>query len=378
MYYLSLGARFLCNVEALNMVESIGNLTKHRRAPYIIKEKEGWKLLYVPAASGESFAHAYQQALVDVSRIIYGENPPIDEWSLRGEFIKFGDRQHMSKKLVELIDIAKKMSSPKDREKLLQAKHEVELEAVKESLVVDIGGFMIAEDVPVRRTSAFQVGYILPVYDALSTVAIESQLQARQIVSETIKPAEKQAKEEEKSGEQKTDEKQAKEEEKLRGQMLYYVEIASAVYGLTFNIDLEAIGRTRMIKVENAVDENERKRRMKVALGALAQVITGQAFGAKLSRYRPIVEIESLLVSLTPSVKNISPIFVVSPPQKRNFIEDTVERAKSFKNIMTHLGIQVEPTLVGFSKEVSLPKDKNIIDCKSPEEVFEKVVELIK
>ncbi|MEM1718256.1 MAG: type I-A CRISPR-associated protein Cas7/Csa2, partial [Thermosphaera sp.] len=56
--FLSIGVRFIANIEALNMAETIGNLSKHRKAPIIVPTREGYRVLYVPAISGESFAHA--------------------------------------------------------------------------------------------------------------------------------------------------------------------------------------------------------------------------------------------------------------------------------------------------------------------------------
>jgi CRISPR-associated protein Csa2 len=34
--FVSIAARFLANIEALNAVESVGNVTKHRRAPVVV------------------------------------------------------------------------------------------------------------------------------------------------------------------------------------------------------------------------------------------------------------------------------------------------------------------------------------------------------
>ena len=62
--FLSVGVRFEANVEALNMVETAGNYGKHRRVPYLIERDGKLKTVYVPALSGESLAHAYQEHLV--------------------------------------------------------------------------------------------------------------------------------------------------------------------------------------------------------------------------------------------------------------------------------------------------------------------------
>ena len=61
--YLSLSARLLINLESLNMAESVGNVTKHRRAPVVVDGEGGYRLVYVPVVSGMSLAHHYQRLL---------------------------------------------------------------------------------------------------------------------------------------------------------------------------------------------------------------------------------------------------------------------------------------------------------------------------
>ncbi|RLE60536.1 MAG: type I-A CRISPR-associated protein Cas7/Csa2 [Thermoprotei archaeon] len=354
--FVSLGVRFLANIEALNMVESVGNLTKHRRAPIVIRKDDEYKIVYVPAISGESFAHAYQVALVEVAKLIYGEKLPVDEWSLRGEFFKFGDKQHMPDELKALFG---KVARKKVQE-ILSVKHEIEKKAIKLSLVADIGGFMVAEDLPIKRTSVFQVGYIIPTYDTIEATAIESQFHVRHVASETIGRTRGEGEE---AGE-------AEQREARQAQMIYYIETASAVYGLTFNIDLEGIGRTSMIKVEDAVDEEERKRRIKVALGALAQTIAGISFGAKRSRFQPISDI----LSIVATVSDPKP-FVVSPPQLPSFIEDTKQRADSYVKMLEKIGVKPNIKIIAYSKEFEIPA--GIVIAKTPEELFTKIFETV-
>lgn len=44
--------RFLVNVESLNGVESVGNLTRHRTAPVVLRSSSGYVVRYVPTVSG--------------------------------------------------------------------------------------------------------------------------------------------------------------------------------------------------------------------------------------------------------------------------------------------------------------------------------------
>ena len=301
MALLSLGLRFKANVEALNMSETVGNVTRHRRVPVIVSEKDGFRLIYVPAISGESLAHAYQVNLVEVAKVLYDGKPPVDPWSLRGEFVKFTDRAHLTDTLKSVI------SSKKSTE---EKQHEFEKTAIVESIVADIGGFLYAENPPVRRTSVFQVGYAIPVEEFIEATAIEAQVHTRQAVVGLEAEAERQA------------------------QMLYYVEVASAIYGVTFNIDLDGIGRTSMVRVEQVVNEEERKKRIKVAIGALALTLGEALFGAKKSRFNPVLEVLDAVAVISHPLG-----FTITPPQKKDYIKDTLKRATKYVEILRELGV---------------------------------------
>ncbi len=302
--FLSMGVRFRANVEALNMAETVGNVARHRRAPAIVRTEEGLKLLYVPAISGESLAHAIQANLVETAKILYKEETPVDPWSLRGEFVKFADNKHLTPKLLQVVKA--KMS-------VEEKQHAFEKTAIAESIVADIGGFLYAESPPVRRTSPLQVGYAIPVEESISITAIESQIHARQAPVGITREEERQA------------------------QMLYYVEVASAIYGVTINLDTGMIGQTSMVRVEPAVDEEERKRRIKTAIGALALTLGQNLFGAKRSRFNPILEVMNAAVAVSRPLP-----FTVSPPQKAGYIDETIARAKAYRELMRKIGAEVE------------------------------------
>lgn len=328
MVFLSLGLRFKANVEALNMAETIGNVTRHRRVPVIIGGDGGFRLIYVPAISGEALAHAYQANLVEVAKVLYDGKPPADPWSLRGEFVKFTDRAHLTDTLKQIITNIEKAVADKKKakekqeiiEKIIEnGQHEFEKKAIEESIVADIGGFLYAEKPPVRRTSVFQVGYAVPVEEYIKATAIESQVHARQAIVGLITKAEE----------------KEREEKQRQAQMLYYVEVASAIYGVTFNIDFDGIGRTSMVRVERVVDEDEWRRRVKAAIGALALTLGEALFGAKKSRFNPILEVLNAVVVLSHPLG-----FTVSPPQKKNYIAETILRAKKYKELLENIGIK--------------------------------------
>lgn len=353
--FLSLGMRFVANVEALNMVETIGTLSKHRKAPIVISTPKGYRVLYVPAISGESIAHAYQAKIVELATKFY-QNPPVDTWSLRGEFFKFMDYNHLTETLKKIID---KVRGSKEEE-LVEAKHEFEKTAIQESIVVDIGGFLYAEKPPIKRTSVFQVGYVIPVNDAIESTVIESQLHARHA------PSVSGAKEE--KGEQEEEEEQ--KEERV-AQMLYYVEVGSAVYGLTFNIDLDGIGRTSLVRIEDAVSGEERLKRVKLAVLALSELICEGYYGARRSRFLPIESVESICVAATTTGS-----FIVSPPHDKDFIEKTYHRSKSYVELLSKAGIQTKVDVHAYT--VSPEKVEGVRYYSTPEELFTALLDYVK
>jgi len=340
MVFISIGARVEVNVEALNAVETVGNVTKHRRAPIVVPLEGGYRLVYVPAVSGESIANAYQRNLVNAAKLVYekdGLKAPLTPWDERYEFVKFMDKQHLTGKLLEIV--------ASKEEDLALKKHMFEKEAIVESIVADVGGFLYAEEeMPVKRTSRLQVGYMVPVFDALENVAIEAQFHARHVPSETGARGKKPA------------------------QMIYYVEVASAVYGLTVNLDTSSVGKTSLVKVEDAVDADERKRRVKAALLALAGLFAGEGFGAKLSRFLPIKRVVSMVATLSDPIA-----FVVSPPQIPEYIVDTCNRVSSVKKIFENMGLKAEIEILAYGKE--LPEMVERAD--SVEELLAKLIDKV-
>lgn len=337
MVFLSLSARLLINIEALNMVESVGNVTRHRRATVIIETPEGYRKIEVPAISGETIAHGYQEALVEVAKVIYNGKPPVCKWCMRGEFFKEMDTAH-------IIDEAKKVEGEKE-----VYAHNFEKIVVNKCLVEDIGGFLKAEKPPVRRTSRFYTGYMVPVKDAIKVSNIESQFHARHAPSEP-----------------------SRREGERAAQMIYYVEVGSAIYGFMFNLDIENIGCTSLVKRELAISHEERNKRIKVALGALLNLLSGRGFGAKLTRFLPIIEVKSFALAISDPMP-----FTVMPPSTTGFINETVSKKNMFKGAYAKIGIEETVKIFANSKETKLPKDEDLIIVSSIEEAVERATEYV-
>jgi len=332
---ISISTRLLTNVEALNMVESIGNVTRHRRATIILQTERGYRKVEVPCLSGEAVAHAYQEALVQTAKVIYtheGLEPPICDWCRRGEFFKSMDNAHTMPRVKSAI---KGLEGP-------ELAYAFEKEVINGCLVEDIGGFLRAERPPVKRTSRFQVGYLVPTADAIESTALESQFHVRHAASEAVRGAERAA------------------------QMIYYVETGSAVYGLCFNLDIGGIGETSMVKVEQVLDKEERMRRIRTALGGLLLLLSSKFFGAKRTRFLPIIEVKSIVAGISKPIG-----FTVEPPNIANFVEETKAKADGFRKILERLKIKEELELYAYSSEVEVPE--GVIKTSSVEELLERL-----
>ncbi len=286
--YVSISARFLANAEAMNMVESIGNVARHRRVPIVVPRENGYTLIYAPAVSGESLANAYQRWLADLAD---SRKLPVCGCCRQHLFIKHGDLEAI--KLVkspwEDALIEKKVKNPAEVEKLI----------VKNCVVEDVGGFLLPEEIPAKRTSKFRVSFMVPAYDAIEQLALESQFHVRYAPDPSL-------------------------------HKIYYVEVGSALYVFQMGLELDEIGRSTLMSREEIVGREERIKRVEVALEALSHMLENKIFGARLARTNPISEVRSLLVSVSKPLP-----FQASPPHARNYMKDTVERARDFAGLIS-------------------------------------------
>jgi len=304
MVFLSLGLRALVNVEALNMVESIGNIVRHRKAAVVYKRGSTYVVKWVPAISGESIAHSYQMWL---SSLASKKGLPICEYCERNEFVKHADRNIFGSRPWEqnLARLAEEAESGRGRSgksiDTVEFMHSFEKTIIENCVVEDIGGFLYAGRIPVKRTSRFASSYIIPALDAIEKAVIESQFQVRHAPTASQKWE--------------------------QAQMPYNVEIGSAIYTLSFYIDIASIGCTSAVKRE-CLQLEERRKRAELAIEALAIMLDTRIFGAKQTRYSPVIDYEVILVSLSNPIP-----FNVSPAASGiDFIDDTAKRAKAFKD----------------------------------------------
>ncbi|MCX7796684.1 MAG: type I-A CRISPR-associated protein Cas7/Csa2 [bacterium] len=320
--FLSLGIRFEANVEAMNMVETTGNYSKHRRVPYIIESENLVKIIYVPAVSGESIDNAYQEPLAMEAR---AEDQSVCTLCTRGEFLKSMDQVYAKEKF--------------DGRDLPKEPEELEQGIVKKCTVEDVGGFLYAGKPPIKRTSAFQVSYALPIKNFAVYSMLEPQLHARHAQLRDVE----------------------KREEGAAEQMIYYVEIGTAIYGFVFNLDLMAIGMSALTgKPVLSIDEIRSRRR--AAIKSLARMVSSGQFGAKLSRFFPLGGIRSLVLTATDKP------FTVTSPIYEKYEETTLKRlekiSKEFSEeckcyILGKDGLETPED--AFSKLISYLREKDII-----------------
>ena len=278
--------RFLINTESLNGVETVGNLSRHRTAPVVLKTSVGYLVRYVPAISGESLAHAYQVALVDLAK---KEKLPVGVFSSRYDFIKFSTDEVLKEEKIE---------PPKKPEHA----RKFEVDVMLHDVVADVGGFMYAGNPPVRRTSRVKFGYMIP---ALIGDDIPAQLEAQFHVRSS-----------------------------QSGQMIYNVEVSSALYVMSFSLDedLIAVPSTEGEKVKGEEElEKQRERRVKVAIQALYSVLTGN-FGGKKSRFLPSMKLMSGVVTVTDFP------FVPEPGHSNDYVKTTMQRLSKAQGIFNGKG----------------------------------------
>jgi len=312
--FLSIRGRVLINVEALNMTESVGNYVKHRRVPVILP-KEEYTTFFVPAISGEALAHGYQVVLAEEAKKLAEEEEKTGKKAgkknkkneenksyvcnlcSRGIFLKSTNE--------EVFKGAFGIEPPADPYKF-------EEYVVSKCIVEDIGGFLYAParaKMNVKRTSNFYTGYMIPVKEALEAVVIEPQLHSRYALGTPFVKGE------------------------ARGQMIYYVELSSAPYTFAFDFDSKYVGKASFVyeHAGKVVVEN-RAERINVALNALQKFILEFMFGAKKTRFLPVVEWESMVIAVSDDV------WTVPSPFTAKYVENAKKKLEKISyNTKLHI-----------------------------------------
>jgi len=268
--YVSVRGRLWMQAEAANMVESVGQYVKQRRIPVMIKEGDSLLTFFVPAISGESIAHAYQLLLAEELK---RSSESVCKYCERGIFLKSSD----DRVLEDAIGFKSKTKETKP--------YEIEEAIVKGCGVEDIGGFLYTGNPNVKRTSSFAVGYMLPVREALRMTSIDPQLQSRYALGTKFM--------------------RAGDSSQAAGQMIYYVEISSALFSFAFDLDTDYIGKYHFDaeKYGEAIQGVNAAKRSTAALDALKRLLIEFPVGAKRTRFNPAdLRWDSLSIAVSDSV----------------------------------------------------------------------------
>jgi CRISPR-associated protein Csa2 len=153
--FLSLSARVVVNAEAMNMVEAIGNVVRHRKATLVYRIREGqnerYEIRTVPVVSGEALRLV--RALAEVAE---GVDLPVCGWCRRGEFVRHGVV------LDEFFCDVKGAGGVAGFEEAAgRSIYETERLILGSCIVEDVGGFLIPR-APEEGASDLGVGWLVP------------------------------------------------------------------------------------------------------------------------------------------------------------------------------------------------------------------------
>ncbi len=300
--FLSLSARVAVNVEAMNMVEAIGNVVRHRKASVVYKLGDRYEVRTVPVISGEALRHALQAALVDVAA---GGGLPVCHWCRRYEFVKRG---------VVLDDFFSDLGGVgKFQEAAKEDIYKAERLVMERCVVEDVGGFLIPTETPIKRTSVFEVGYMVPaVAGGRVAYGFDVQFHVRHAPGAQAKAP--------RGGE-------------IQPQSIYNVESGSALYAVGVNVELWRIG-----VAGDGTALKDRAERVRAALAALVSVLNGDVrVGGHWSSYKPFWSLESAVAVFSRPL----PISA-APAVDEGYIEETVKLAEAKREVYSKVVGEVD------------------------------------
>ncbi|GAB6148791.1 type I-A CRISPR-associated protein Cas7/Csa2 [Stetteria hydrogenophila] len=296
--YLAVTARLLVNLESLNMAESVGNITRHRKAPVVVEEDGAYRIVYVPVVSGMSLAHHYQVLL---ARAAAKAGLPVSQMSLQGYFLKYASDDIINKYYPEVKGKVGSKKSPCENERVI----------VESDVVADVGGFLYTDGV-VKRTSRFSFSYMVPALEAVKAAGVYPQLHVRYTPEA------------------------AKQE-----QALIYVDNASALYTLSYILEASEVSVLGVCKAMGVkphdLGADVRVKRVKAAVEALVAMLGNMAFGAKRSRSLPHWKVASLVAVASEGIAPFTP----NPGHDRRYLADTLKRLEAQKSVIDGLDAEV-------------------------------------
>jgi len=320
--FLRISGRVRLNSHSLNAQGGGGtNYVEITKAKVSIKDNDRWKILEVPAISGNMVKHWHFVSFVDFFRETdYRDN--LTERALRYNGARFGQETK-----------AKKADGSE-----IELKNESKI--IKNFADADVHGFL-APKTGVRRVSLVKTSFLLPTEDFIKEVDERLVYAVKHNRVDINKNGAIE------SGEEQT------------AQMLFNREYATGLYGFEIILDLGFVGVPQSSPLNPVIEDDERKARMESALKALIPMLSGY-IGANLARSFPVFKLEEMI-----AVASEKPI----PALVHGFYEDYVEVSKNVVENAKKLGFDIEAFgyNVDFGESVS-----------SVEELISKLIEKLK
>jgi len=318
--FTSIAFRLRVEVEALNMVEALGAYTRHRTVSVFKKvQREGrtlYKVIVVPAISGQSIANGYQRTLVELALKL--GLPVCDQcrrYESTGGFIKHSTEGEGSK-----------------------VSHD---NLIENCVVEDLTGFLIPR-IGVRRTSPVMFSYLVPDTESAKAV-LEPQFHVRYNFE---------------VGEHNP----------------FNIESGSAIYMLTVGIDIDKIGK----KNDGSILKDKGKR-IEVAFKAIEALVEGLNFGAKKARYLPISEVLGAIGAISDPIPfMVSPPRIYS--NEDNYISKTIIRASKYVEALKGVNEKVYVAYIdneGLSINIPSNLNVNVIKTSTISELIEVLLSTI-
>ncbi len=260
--FVAFAAKLILNVHDLNNEAVAGNVTDIRLMDFVTRDN---KVITAPAVSGRMLKHFHltHMTALELSEL----NPKLCDGCKVGEPIRPGIFKEG--KVEELADIS-------------------EEDAIKNCIICDAHGFLVAQAQALRRTSRALFSWLVPVLESeyTSKQVLHSKV-SRQITMRVT------GKEERKEGEE------GKEGEERKVQMLFSKSYASGFYSFVSVLDLAGLGYVES-EAKQVLELDEWKRRATLAVKAYIPLLTGH-LGASLSHALPHAECCELLAVISNS-----------------------------------------------------------------------------
>lgn len=301
--YISIALRIAAEAEALNMIGSAGTQVLHRKSGILIQKGKGWRIVEVPAVSGQSLAWGYHRALKMLAE--KSGMPICDDCrnqDIIGGFIKrasqdprsFKEKEFEIVKTCVIDDITGFMIVGKRKEKAKSEKTEAEVEEAggEEEEEEAIGGL--------RRTSPVKFSYMLPDPSVVGlSITLQDHVRYNNATNEHA---------------------------------LFTIENATAIYTLGIEIDVRSIGRAPRPLDPKKPNEividtvSDRDKRIGLAIEALESMFIGEFFGARRARNNPRMDIIGGIAAIS------KPLPYMLPPSVGRGDESYVSRAVRIAN----------------------------------------------